>query len=86
MIKLLLVSIVLTGVTVLLHGIGTLCFIKRLLRLWNRKQYSIHAYYGLTLTNVLTGDMQAANDNHEKLKRLSPELAATAAAIVGQNP
>lgn len=47
---------------------------------------SADAYYGLTLTNVLTGDMQAANENYQKLKRLSPELAATAAAIVGQNP
>jgi hypothetical protein len=43
MIKLLLVSLGLTGATVLLHGIGTLYFILRVAKRWNKKNYSFKA-------------------------------------------
>lgn len=39
MLKLLLVSLILTGITVLIHGIGTLYAVLHIVRLWVRRRY-----------------------------------------------
>lgn len=46
---------------------------------------SADSSYGLTLTYLLLGDKKSAVENYQKLKRLSPELAGSIAAIVEQN-
>lgn len=43
-IKLILISLVLTGVTVLIHGIGTLYSIFYIAGAWNKKNYSLKAF------------------------------------------